>query len=84
MVMMSEEFHALDRLRQRNMLQYGMGMMRESLLKQAGANELHRIRGEELKFVQDFSKVMNVHKIEKSFKLMNDATYHLERNSGIK
>lgn len=84
MVVMSEEFHALDKLRQRNMLHYGMGMMRESLLKQAGADELHRIQGEELKFVQDFSKVMNVHKIEKSFKLMNDATYHLERNGSAK
>ena len=84
MVVMSEEFHALDKLRQRNILQYGMGMMRESLLKYSGAHDLHRIQGEELKFIQDFSKVLNVHKIEKSFKLMNDATYHLERNGSAK
>lgn len=84
MVVMSEEFHALDKLRQRNILHYGMGMMRESLLKYSGADELHRIQGEELKFVQDFSKVLTVYKIEKSFKLMNDATYHLERNGSAK
>jgi DNA polymerase-3 subunit delta' len=84
LVAMSEEFHALDKLRQRNIMHYGMNMMRESLLKSASANELHRIQGEELKFVQDFSNVMNVFKIEKSYKLMNDAAYHLERNGSAK
>jgi DNA polymerase-3 subunit delta' len=59
-------------------------MMRETLLKTSGAENMYRTRGEELKFVQDFSKVMNVEKIEKSFKLINDATYHLERNGSAK
>lgn len=84
LVSSSEEFHALDKLRQRNILHYGMNMMRESLLRSAGANELHRVQGEELKFIQDFSKVLNVYKIEKSYSLMNDATYHLERNGSAK
>lgn len=84
LVSTSEEFHALDKLRQRNIMHYGMNMMRESLLKSAGADELHRVQGEELKFIQDFSKVMNVYKIEKSYSLMNDATYHLERNGSAK
>lgn len=84
LVSSSEEFHALDKLRQRNIMHYGMNMMRESLLKSAGADDLHRIQGEELKFIQDFSKVMNVYKIEKSYSLMNDATYHLERNGSAK
>lgn len=84
LVSSSEEFHALDKLRQRNIMHYGMNMMRESLLKSAGADELHRVQGEELKFIQDFSKVLNVYKIEKSYSLMNDATYHLERNGSAK
>jgi DNA polymerase-3 subunit delta' len=84
MVSMSEEFHALDKLRQRNMLHYGINMMRETLLRISGAHEVHRIQGEELKFVQDFSNVMTVQKIDKSFTLMNDATYHLERNGSAK
>lgn len=84
LVVMSEDFHALDKLRQRNIMQYGINMMRESLLKSSGADELHRIQGEELKFIQDFSKVMDVFKIEKSYKLMNDAAYHLERNGSAK
>lgn len=84
LVTMSEEFHALDKLRQRNILHYSMNMMRESLLKTSGATTLHRVQGEELKFIQDFSSVLTVHKIEKSFALLNDATYHLERNGSAK
>jgi DNA polymerase III subunit delta' len=84
LVAKSEEFHAFDKLRQRNLLHYGMNMMRETLLSISGGESIHRIQGEELKFVQQFSSVMNVQKIEQSFKLMNDATYHLERNGSAK
>lgn len=84
LVTKAEEFHALDKLRQRNILHYGMNMMREALLNISKADSIHRIQGEELKFIQQFSTVMNVQKIEKSFKLMNDATYHLERNGSAK
>jgi DNA polymerase-3 subunit delta' len=59
-------------------------MMRESLINSAGAEDLHRVQGDDLKFIQDFSKVMNVKKIENSYKLINDATYHLERNGSAK
>lgn len=84
MVTMADEYHAFDKLRQRNVMHYGINMMRETLLRLSGADSIHRIQGEELKFVSDFSKVMNVQKIEKSFTLMNDATYHLERNGSAK
>lgn len=84
LVVMSEEFHALDKLRQRNLMHYGMSMMRESLLHASGADALHRVQGEELNFIQNFSKVLNVFKIEKSYNLMNDAVYHLERNGSAK
>lgn len=84
LVAKADEFHGLDKLRQRNILHYGMNMMRETLLNISRADSIHRIQGEELKFIQQFSTVMNVEKIEKSFKLMNDATYHLERNGSAK
>jgi DNA polymerase-3 subunit delta' len=84
LVTMAEEYHGLDKLRQRNLMLYSMNMMRETLLNISNANELHRIQGEEQKFVQDFSKVMNVKKIESSYTLINDAAYHLERNGSAK
>lgn len=84
LVTMAEEYHGLDKLSQRNLLTFGLNMMRETLLKINEANEIHRVRGEELKFVQDFSKVMDLKKIEKSYTLLNDASYHLERNGSAK
>jgi DNA polymerase-3 subunit delta' len=84
LVSIAEEYHGMDKLSQRNLMSYSINMMRETMLHVSGATTINRTRGEELKFVQDFSKVMNLDKIEKSFRLMNDATYHLERNGSAK
>jgi DNA polymerase-3 subunit delta' len=84
LVSMADEYHALDRLSQRNMIAYSMNMMRETLLHASGAESINRTRGEELEFVQRFSKVLDVEKIERSFTLLNDAGYHLERNGSAK
>ncbi|HYF66793.1 MAG TPA: DNA polymerase III subunit delta [Ohtaekwangia sp.] len=84
LVSIAEEYHGLDKLSQRNVMSYSINMMRETMLHVSGASAINRATGDELKFVQDFSKVMNLEKIEKSFKLMNDASYHLERNGSAK
>ena len=84
LVTMAEEYHGLDKLTQRNMISYSINMMRETLLFSSGAEVINRTRGEEREFVERFSKVLDVHKIEKSFQLLNDASYHLERNGSAK
>jgi len=84
LVSLSESYHALDKLSQKNLMVYSMNVLRETLLALSGAYQMSRLQGEELKFVQDFSKVMNVEKIDKSFTLMNEASYHLERNGSAK
>lgn len=84
LVTMAEEYHALDKVSQRNMISYSINMMRETLLHSSGAEIINRTRGEELEFVQRFSKVLDVNKIETSFRLLNDASYHLERNGSAK
>jgi DNA polymerase-3 subunit delta' len=84
LVSMADEYHGLDKLSQKNLMSYAINMMRETLLFTAGAESINRMRGEELKFIQDFSKVMTTSKIEKSFGLVNDAYYHLERNGSAK
>jgi DNA polymerase-3 subunit delta' len=84
LVTMAEEYHALDKVSQKNMISYSINMMRETLLYSSGAQSINRTRGEELEFVQRFSKVLDVEKIERSFKLLNDAGYHLERNGSAK
>jgi DNA polymerase-3 subunit delta' len=84
LVSIADYYHSLDKLSQRNLMNYSINMLRETLLHLSGANGIHRTRGEELKFVQDFSKVMNMEKVEKSFQLINEASYHLERNGSAK
>jgi DNA polymerase-3 subunit delta' len=84
LVAIADEYHGLDKLSQKNLMTFSLNMMRETLLKTSGAESINRTRGEELKFVQNFSKVMDVEKIEISYKLLNDASYHLERNGSAK
>jgi DNA polymerase-3 subunit delta' len=84
LVSQAENYHALDKMSQRNLMHYAMNMMRETLLRVSGAANLNRTRGDELKFIQDFSRVMNIEKVERSYTLMNDAAYHLERNGSAK
>lgn len=84
LVRMADEFHQLDKLNQRNMLYYSMSMMRESLLYMAGSTSINRTQGNEMKFIQDFSKVLDVMKIEKANRIMSDAYYYLERNGSAK
>ena len=81
---LADEFHERDKMGQRNFLHYGQSMMRETLLHRAGATEINRATGNELKFIQDFSKVMTTSKIEKTNQLLNEAGYHLERNGSAK
>ncbi len=89
---MAEEYHALDKLSQRNFMRYSLSMMRETLLHTSGATAINRTHGEALKFVQDFSKVfreeatllVDIHRIEQAVTLLNDASYHLERNGSAK
>jgi DNA polymerase-3 subunit delta' len=59
-------------------------MIRETTLQFSGASAISRAKGSEVKFVQDFSKVMNVIKAEKINILISEATYHLERNGSAK
>lgn len=83
MVQRADSFHGLNKLAQKSLLLYGSTMLRESLLRQA-APELVRINGEEGKFLENFSKVMNTDKVAAISEKLNEAHYHLERNASAK
>jgi DNA polymerase-3 subunit delta' len=80
----TDDFHELDKLSQRTFLQYSLSMLREVALYLAGAKEINRAKGRELKFVQDFSKVLDVDKVTESSKHIGEASYFLERNGSAK
>jgi DNA polymerase III subunit delta' len=84
LVGVSEAFHGLDRLGQQNLLHYSLAMLRETILVRAGATSINRTRDAELKFAQDFSKVLDVSKIEKATRLIDDSIYFLDRNGSAK
>jgi DNA polymerase III subunit delta' len=76
----TDKFNQLNRTAQQNMLQYGLSILREALIKGAGMDTLQRVTDDSAKFVNDFSKVLNPDKIEKMMSALNEASYHLERN----
>jgi DNA polymerase-3 subunit delta' len=84
LVTFADEFHESDKTMQRNFLQYSLGMLRETLLHRSGATSINRAQGGELKFIQDFSKVMTVDKIEMSGQLISESSVFLERNGSAK
>jgi len=84
LVAMADQYHALDKVSQRNVISYSLNVMRETLLFQAGAHGINRTRGEERDFIEKFSQQLDIGKIEKSVQLLNDAGYHLERNGSAK
>src|SRR5690606_26332264 len=85
----TEYFGKMGKEAQKSFLQYGLGMMRETLMMQAvthetsseSAEKLVRIYGEERTFVSNFSKIMHWEKVEQAAQLLNEAYYHLERNA---
>lgn len=84
LVALADEFHESDKTMQRNFLSYSLAMLRETLLHRSGAAAINRTKGGELKFIQDFSKVMTVEKIEESGKLISESSMFLERNGSAK
>ncbi len=83
LVRLSEQFHESDKLAQRNFFQFSLHMLRESLVQLAGAST-SRMTGEDLDFITKFSSVMSLPRIESMYKMINEASYHLERNGSPK
>lgn len=77
----AEKFGKMSREGQKSLLQYGMSMVRESLVF---PYQEVRLEGEERTFVEGFTKVINARKAEMLYHYLNDAYYHVERNASPK
>jgi DNA polymerase-3 subunit delta' len=84
MVMMAEEFHKMNKIDQKNLLQYGVSTMREALITNLEVHEVVKVTGEERAFVENFGKVLDVDKVMNVTAQLNEAIYHLERNASPK
>jgi DNA polymerase-3 subunit delta' len=84
LLLTSEEFHQLDRLSQRNLLYFSLSLVRETLLRLAGAGTINRVQGNDMERLKKLSVLLTVEKIERIQFLINEAIFHLERNGSAK
>ena len=84
LVKLADTFDGFSKEQQKGILEYGLSVFRDLLLWQNGAEDLVRLEGDELTFVQNFSKAIKPKAIELIVKELNDAHYHLERNARAK
>jgi DNA polymerase-3 subunit delta' len=84
MVLMAEDFHKMNKIDQKNLLQYGISTMREALITNLEVHEVVKVTGEEKAFVENFGKVLDADKVIDVSEQLNEALYHLERNASPK
>lgn len=76
----AEAFNQMSKVNQQHLLAHALNMFRETMIKLASVSNLQRVNAEAEAFITNFSKTMNPDKIEKISMLLNEASYHLERN----
>lgn len=84
LVGLADEFDAQNKESQKGMFEYGLGILRELFLLANGADNLVKLEGEELTFIQKFSKVFKISNIDKIQKIISEAHYSIERNARAK
>ncbi|MCP9769029.1 DNA polymerase III subunit delta' [Lacihabitans sp. LS3-19] len=80
LIPLADEFDALTKESQRSLLDYGLKIIREIYLKCISADNLIKLEGEELQFVQKFSKVFKFENIGQITEQISDAQMLIERN----
>lgn len=80
----SDEAAALDKENQKNFIQYGLHIFRESIILNYMKGELGNLRAEEAAFLDKFARFINNHNITELMTEFNEAHYHLERNANAK
>ena len=84
MVHWADEFNKMGKTHQKGMFQYGLTIVRDSLLSQNNRNDLIHSNEKDKVFADNFSKALSLTKLEKLYNLLNSAFYHLERNGNPK
>lgn len=81
LVKASEEFSQIGRAKQQSRLNFAIELIREAVLAQSDGSKLHHTFDDELVFIQKFSSAVPLDGLEKMYKQLSDALYHLERNA---
>lgn len=84
LVEMANEFDKQTKEQHKNFFEYGLSIFRELFLYAHDSENLVRLEGEELIFVQRFSKALNFRNFEKITELLGEASFHISRNARAK
>ena len=83
LVAWAERFHRGNKLWQKTFLQYGLTIVRETMVAHYGSRDLSKLPGE-TEFIKKFSQVIAPVKLDQIAYELNQAFYHLERNASAK
>ncbi len=79
-----EEASKIGRESQKNLLKYGISLIRECIMILSDARELVHFPSSEMDFVTNFSKHLDLARAEALINEMDKAHYHIERNANPK
>lgn len=79
-----DDISKIGRENQKNMLYYGIQLVRECIMILSGAESLVHLPSAELDFVKNFSKQLDYAKCEALINELDKAHYHIERNANSK
>jgi DNA polymerase-3 subunit delta' len=80
LIPLADEFDALTKESQKSLLDYGLKIIREIYLECVGAKNLIKLEGDELTFVQKFSRVFKFENLDKISEAISEAQMLIERN----
>lgn len=80
LIPLADEFDSLTKESQKGLLDYGLKIIREIYLQCVGTESLIKLEGDELQFVQKFSKVFKFENIGQISDLISEAQMLIERN----
>ena len=83
-VSMSDSFQKLGRENQKNVINYGINLFRNILLKVSNNESIIHLPDVENEFISKFSSVMNEDKIESFYSDFNNSHYNILRNANPK
>lgn len=81
MLSWTEQTAQLGRENQKQLLEFGMKLLREAMLFRCGAEELVRTKGSEREFAEKFSQLANETMLEEMIGLLGEFAYYIERNA---
>lgn len=83
LVKLSDDFNSMNKVQRKSVFQYGISMIRESLMSTV-APDLGRVEGDEKAFVRNFSKVVDINKVNTIYEAISSSMFHLERNANAR